>query len=196
MLQKKYVIIFGMALFILLGTSVYFNPSTTIPAITTHTVTQVDFINMTEDQFYQIKEKEILGMLVDTAKVYGINPYIFCGLSYHESDRFHQAHKKRIDSNHKYSYGLFQVQMETAKLYDKNVSETQLLTPAYNAHMAALIFTKNLSRYGSYDLAIAAHNAGTIHDGKIQNTGFVKEVYASTGVLVAKYDSLLWKIKQ
>ena len=149
-MQKKHYVIVGIVLLIiLLGTGFYFHPSTTtVPALTTQLVSQAAFINMTEDQFYQIKEKEILGMLVDTARAHNINPYVFCGLAYHESNKFHEAHKKRIDSNHKYSYGLFQIQMETARLYDKNVSETQLLTPADNARICALLFNKNLARHG------------------------------------------------
>ena len=80
------------------------------------------------------------------------------------------------------------VQLETALLFDKGATEAKLLIPTYNTHMAAVIFTHNLTKYGSYELAIAAHNAGTVYDKKITNPDFVKKVYAATGEVVAKYD--------
>ena len=150
--------------------------------------TTKDFINMTEEDFNKIKEKEIMKMIEDTAKAYGIKPYTFCGLSWHESSKFKYYNQRIKDSNGRWSYGLFMNQLETALLYDKSATEAKLLNPAYNTHIAAVIFTHNLTKYGSYEMAIAAHNAGTIYNKKITNPDFVKKVYAATGEVYAAYD--------
>ena len=197
MIKKILKYVGAIVTFLLIVTSLFWIPavvsffSSATPVATTSSIqsfTAKDFISMTEEDFNRIKEKEIVKMITDTAKVYGIKPYIFCGMSWHESAKFKYYNQKIKDSNGKWSHGLFMVQLETALLFDKSATEVKLLSPAYNTHMAAVIFVHNLSKYGSYELAIAAHNAGTIYDKKITNPDFVKKVYAATGEVVAKYD--------
>ena len=148
-----------------------------------------DFINMTEDDFNRIKETQIMKMIVDTAKVNNIKPVIFVGLSWHESSKFKFANKKIKDSNGRWSYGLFMIQLETARLYDKEVTEEKLLTPTYNTHLAALIWKKNSLKYGNnIDYILAAHNAGAVYHNKITNPDFVKQVKTAIGDVVSLYD--------
>jgi len=150
-----------------------------------------DFIDMTDSVFYKIKEQEIMKMLIDTAKVNGLKPAIFCGMSWHESAKFKYAHRKIMDSNKKWSYGLFMIQFETAMRIDPKVTEEKLLTPAYNAHIAAQLLKNSLVKYGRYDYAISSHN-GTIDikgsKMKKVNDKYVKLVYASVGEIIAKND--------
>ena len=159
-----------------------------LPPSTIQSFTAKDFINMTEGDFNRIKEQEIMKMITDTAKAYGIKPYTFCGLSWHESAKFKYFNQRIKDNNGRWSYGLFMVQLETAILYDSVATESKLYTPNYNTHIAAVIFKHNLTKYGSYEMAIAAHNAGTIYDKKITNVDFVKKVYTATGEVYAAYD--------
>jgi soluble lytic murein transglycosylase-like protein len=147
-----------------------------------------DFINMTDSAFYKIKEEQILEMIKDTSNAYKLKPTVMCGLAWHESDKFKFAHRKIKDSNGRWSYGLYMIQMETALSIDKEAIESKLLTPAYNASIAHRIFQRNLAKYGTYQYAIAAHNAGTIKNGKITNSDFVKLVYVSIGEIVSKND--------
>lgn len=155
----------------------------------TNVIRYADLVNYTEEEITAIKDREIVRMLNDTALANGIKPYVFIGLSYHESDRFKQANKKRKDSNNRYSYGLFQVQLETALLYDKGATDSKLLSPSYNMHIAAVIFKSNLAKYhGNYEMALAAHNCGTVFNGQIKNGDFVKKVYAATGEFATKFN--------
>ncbi|MFA5724240.1 MAG: transglycosylase SLT domain-containing protein [Candidatus Pacearchaeota archaeon] len=170
----------------IIGDKVFFRNS--VDKVDIPVYKNMDVIEMTEEEFYQIKEKEIMQMLIDTAKVYSIKTAVFCGLAYHESERFKYAHRKIMDRNNRWSYGLFMIQMETAKLYDKSVTEAKLMTPRYNTHLAAVIFQKNLEKYDTNEYAIAAHNAGTISNHKINNPEFVKKVYTAIGEVVAKYN--------
>lgn len=181
------ILSFVFVSFVVMGVMFYRSPATTKSELI-HPIIETSpaaaFINMTEDEMESTIERQMFKMILDTATGYRIDYHVFRGLAYHESDRFRQAYKKRIDSNNKYSYGLFQIQFETAKLYDKNVTEKKLLTPAYNAHIAAIIFSTNLVRYnGDYELTIAAHNAGYISHGHIANMDFVKKVNAAIGDL-------------
>jgi len=147
-----------------------------------------DFINMTEEDFASIKEIEIFRMIVDTARANNIKPLIFCGLAYHESSKFKYAHSKIKDSNGKWSYGLFMIQLETALLYDKEATPEKLMTPTYNTHLAAVIYTTNHNTYKTNTFAVAAHNAGSIKKGKITNPEFIKLVETAIGNLVLNYD--------
>ena len=159
------------------------NTKKTHPAITSESI-----VNMSLEDLAYIRDIEILNMISDTAKAYNIKPHVLCGLAYHESGKFSYAKKKIKDSNGKFSYGLFMIQLETAILYDKTATEEKLLTPAYNAHVASLIFQSNLKKYKTYEMAIAAHNAGTIFNGKVTNGEFVKKVYFAIGEVASKYN--------
>ena len=152
-------------------------------------ITIETLVNMSEDDIASLKEKYLMKMVSDTAKAYHIKQYTFCGLTWHESSKFKFANKKIKDSNGRFSYGMFMIQMETAILYDKTVTETKLLTPAYNTHLAAIIFTHNLEKYnGSYDYTLAAHNAGAVYNNRITNPDFIKQVKIATADIVNMYD--------
>ena len=195
MIKLKYFIVTIACIFGIVGAAVIFggpsvlnNKSSVISVSVSNTIPVKDLVNMTEDDFNRIKEAEIMKMITDTAKAYNVKPYIFCGLAWHESDHFKFANKKIKDSNGRFSYGLFMIQLETAKLYDKDVTEAKLLSPAYNTHLFATIFHKNYVKYGSIEYALAAHNAGAVYNNKISNPDFVKKVYMSIGEIVSKYD--------
>jgi len=163
-------------------------PGTATQATVTNVIKYADLVNMQDEEIREIKDREIVKMLNDTALANGIKPYVFAGLSYHESSKFNFANKRIKDSNGRFSYGLFQVQLETALLYDKGATDSKLLSPAYNMHIAAVIFKSNLKKYGgNYDMAVAAHNAGTVFNGQITNLDFVKKVHAATGEFAVKF---------
>ena len=140
-----------------------------------------DLINMTEDDISKLKEQYLIKMIIDSAKANNINPLILCGLGWHESFKFKFANKKILDSNKKWSYGVFMVQLETALLYDKTATEEKLLMPTYNTHIAIVNYLNNRSKYKTDEMAVAAHNAGTIYNKKIVNTEFVKLVKTAMG---------------
>ncbi|MFA5195364.1 MAG: transglycosylase SLT domain-containing protein [Bacteroidales bacterium] len=152
------------------------------------TITPEDVINMTEDDFFKLKEQYLVKMIVDSAKTNNINPLVLCGLAWHESSKFKFANKKIMDSNKKWSYGLFMVQLETALLYDKTATEEKLLMPTYNTHIAIVNYLNNRSKYKTDEMAIAAHNAGTIYNKKIVNVEFVKLVKTAMGDMVLLYN--------
>jgi soluble lytic murein transglycosylase-like protein len=146
-----------------------------------------DVLRMDDSDIATVREKYLVKMLCDTARAYNIPESVFCGLGYHESARFRVLHSKVKDSNAKFSYGLFQIQLGTAVLYDGSATEEKLLDPTYNLHLAAVIFKKNMEKHGSVEKAIAAHN-GCIKDGRITNPNYMKEVYSSIGVVTVKYN--------
>lgn len=163
------------------------NPSQQFPTV--KSLSTKDFINMTDSVFFKIKEQEIMSMIKDSAKAHGLKPEVICGLSWHESAKFQYAHKKILDRNKKYSYGLFMIQLDVALSIDPKATEEKLLTPVYNTWIAMQLFDKNLIKYGNrYPYAIAAHNAGVIYHDKITNPDFVKLVYTSIGEIIAKND--------
>jgi hypothetical protein len=151
-------------------------------------ISERDLIRMNDSNISLLREKYLVKMICDTAKAYNIPETVFCGLGYHESGRFKVLHTKIKDSNDKFSYGLFQIQLGTAVLYDSGATEDKLLDPLYNAHLAAVIFQKNLVKHGTIEKAIAAHNGCINKDGKITNPNYMKEVYSSIGVVTVKYN--------
>jgi soluble lytic murein transglycosylase-like protein len=202
MSTKTKITLSGLALsiaivIVLLFTTVL-NPFTIVKVQSTITQTQnqlvktisiEELINMSDDDFVKLKEVQIMKMIKDTAKTNNIKPYVFCGLAWHESSKFKFANKKIKDSNGRWSYGLFMIQLETARLYDKEVTEEKLLTPTYNTHLAALIWRKNCLKYGNnIDYVLAAHNAGAVYHNKITNPDFVKQVKTAIGDVVSLYD--------
>jgi soluble lytic murein transglycosylase-like protein len=196
-MQKKTFII-AVVIAVLILTTIIWSSRSTAPLLISNTITQTqliktipiqDLINMSDDELVRIKEEYILKMVIDTARTNNINPAIFVGLAWHESSRFKFANKKIKDSNGRFSYGLFMIQLETAKLYDKNATEEKLLAPTYNTYLAALIYKKNYSKYGNNnDFALAAHNAGAVYNNKITNLDFVKQVKTAIGDVVTKFD--------
>jgi hypothetical protein len=161
-----------------------------VQTVTSNVISYADLVNLRNEEIQQIKDREIVRMLRDTALAYNLRPYPLCGLAFHESERLRKANEKWMDRNNRYSYGVFSLQLETVQSeVDKDATEDRLLTPAFNMHYAMMLFTKNLAKYhGSYELAIAAHNAGSVKNNHITNMDFVKKVYASTGEFAARYD--------
>ena len=131
MTRSRQVLSMGIAttlIIVFLGLH-FTNSSAVIPAkVTPPNVYQVvDLVNMTEEEFWQIKENEIIKVITDTANAHNINPYVLCGLGFYESERFRYAHKKIKDCNGRWSYGVYMIQLETAIEYDKDVTEEKLL---------------------------------------------------------------------
>ena len=131
MTRSRQVLSMGIAttlIIVFLGLH-FTNSSAVIPAKVTPPIVYqvVDLVNMTEEEFWQIKENEIIKVITDTANAHNINPYVLCGLGFYESERFRYAHKKIKDCNGRWSYGVYMIQLETAIEYDKDVTEEKLL---------------------------------------------------------------------
>ncbi len=154
--------------------------------LTNSVISERELIRMDDLRISELREKYLVKMICDTARAYNIPEAVLCGLGHHESGRFKVLHTKIKDSNNKFSYGLFQIQLGTAVLYEGSATEEKLLDPTYNLHLAAVIFKKNMEKHGSVEKAIAAHN-GCIKDGRITNPNYMKEVYSSIGVVTVKY---------
>jgi hypothetical protein len=158
-LLKKLIVLFCTLFIIVLvsqGVMIH-NIQSDLSSITSPRVIVVEKVKL-------MTEKEIIKMISDSVETYEknniqIDKYIICGLAKVESNFRPDA--KVFDSNKKYSYGLFQVQLEKALLYDKNATPEKLLTPEYNIYIMLTMYKDNLSKFKSVKHAIAAHNAGS-----------------------------------
>lgn len=75
------------------------------------------------------------------------------------------------------SYGLCQIKYQTAKeLGFKGHISDLWLKPEINKYWALQYLKKQLKRYGTVDKAIAAYNAGSLKNGEIRNTKYVRKV--------------------
>lgn len=74
------------------------------------------------------------------------------------------------------SIGLCQVKLATAKMLGYTGKDKGLLDPFTNARYAAKYLHKQLKRYKDLDKAIAAYNAGSVRNGVIRNTKYVRKV--------------------
>ena len=182
MSKKHYITIAIVAVLVVINALRILQSTPTSPLpIASKMITIDSLINMSDESLNALKQKELIAMITSTAKEYNINRNVFLGLTWHESAGFKYANKKIKDSNGRYSHGLFMIQLETAKQYDKEANEYKLLRPTYNARLAAIIFNSNLKKYGSVEYALAAHNAGTITNGVIKNAKFVTAVETAIG---------------
>lgn len=80
------------------------------------------------------------------------------------------------------SYGVCQIKLSTAKLFNPDVTPTMLMTPEENVLYAALYLKKQQARYPkSTECTVASYNAGKCKkddNGKIKNKDYVKKVKA------------------
>ena len=78
------------------------------------------------------------------------------------------------------SYGMCQVKLGTARIFNKNVTEEELRDPANNSRYAALYFRNRLDKYnGDIAQAIAAYNRGRVkrdNKGNFSNSDYVIKV--------------------
>lgn len=80
------------------------------------------------------------------------------------------------------SYGICQVKLNTARLFNPDTTTEMLMTPEENILYAALYLKKQQARYPhSADCVVASYNAGKCKrdtNGKIKNKDYVKKVKA------------------
>lgn len=79
------------------------------------------------------------------------------------------------------SYGVCQVKLNTAKMFDKDATVDSLLIPDYNIQIASKYLAWQKRRYKTSDCVIAAYNAGKCKKDEkgIVNRGYVKKVRAA-----------------
>lgn len=79
------------------------------------------------------------------------------------------------------AYGLTQLLMSTARMYDKNVSEAELVTMPRNLTIAVAYFVDLLERFkGNYTLAVIAWNHGPNAVDHGLSSGIYLDPYART----------------
>lgn len=78
------------------------------------------------------------------------------------------------------SYGVCQIKLGTARLFNPSVKASDLKDPYTNAYYAAMYLKKQQDRYNSeWKCIIASYNAGSCfkkRNGKIANAQYVKKV--------------------
>jgi soluble lytic murein transglycosylase-like protein len=67
------------------------------------------------------------------------------------------------------SYGICQIKLSTARLFNPNLMPSELLDPHTNALYAALYLKKQLNRYKVTSHAVAAYNTGRVKFDKNNN---------------------------
>jgi soluble lytic murein transglycosylase-like protein len=61
------------------------------------------------------------------------------------------------------AFGLGQVHMSTAKIYDKKITKEKLMNPDVNVKISSMLLRDYLKRYNNkYEYAIAAYNIGPV----------------------------------
>jgi len=79
-----------------------------------------------------------------------------------------------------HSYGLCQIKLETARMFNPNLTQADLMIPHKNIYYAAMYLRRQKKRYEKeWDCIVAAYNAGSCFrksDGGVVNEGYVKKV--------------------
>lgn len=82
------------------------------------------------------------------------------------------------DGDGTHSVGLCQMKVKTAQLFDKRITQKDLLNPRVNAKLAGKYLKANYIRYGSWSKAVIAYNKG--HADTYQNSYLTKVIYEWT----------------
>lgn len=118
----------------------------------------------------------MIGALIYAAKVTGVSAKLLVSVCLVESDLKYTINPK---DGRTASYGICHVKTATARQFDRSATPALLLTPAYNAIMAARYLKWQLSRYKTETCAIAAYNAGSCRfnkQGRLINEHHVRKV--------------------
>lgn len=90
------------------------------------------------------------------------------------------------------SYGICQVKLTTARMFNKHITASQLLQPEINIKIAGNYLRYQLRRYKQNKRrAVAAYNSGTLRmsKGQIRNKAYVDKV-------MSRYKKFLREVKK
>lgn len=145
---------------------------------------KVSTASATQMEQKNITRKNIQEILTSTEALYGISPNYLKAICIVESN-LDVSIVRVMDTNNKYSYGICQVQEAAMRdvLGIKKASKRQLNAlsrPRNNVHIAALYLVKQYRRYGSWDKAAVAYNAGRY----IKSNKYLNKVKKIRGALL------------
>lgn len=120
----------------------------------------------------------ITAAIIAAALSVGVDPNLLLSLCFVESS--HRNVVSPIDGKSA-SYGVCQLKLNTARLFNKHIHPSDLLNPQVNARISALYLKKQINRYkGNIERAVAAYNSGTTrfdNNGAIKNIKYVAKVF-------------------
>lgn len=117
----------------------------------------------------------ILNTIILAAKIVGIDPFILLSVCMVES---HHRVVNFFGDNGAPSYGICQLQLNTAREFDPSVDALALQIPIVNATIAAKYIKQQTRKYKNRWHGVAAYNAGSLRlvDGKPFNQEYVDKV--------------------
>jgi soluble lytic murein transglycosylase-like protein len=115
------------------------------------------------------------------SQLLGIPMGLLAALCHVESNHNPNAVRASDGRDGKASYGICQIKYATAKEVKPNVKASELFDPQTNIEVAGLYLKKKYDKYKSWDLALAAYNAGSVkylkNSKKLANGSYVKKVH-------------------
>lgn len=79
-----------------------------------------------------------------------------------------------------HSYGMCQIKLETARMFNPNLTQADLMIPHKNIYYAAMYLKRQKKRYEKeWDCVVASYNAGSCfrkRNGQVVNNEYVKKV--------------------
>lgn len=114
------------------------------------------------------------------SKMLGIPFGLLAAMCHVESNHNPNAVRAADGRDGRASYGICQIKLATAKEVMPNVTPSQLFDSYTNIEAAGLYLKKKYDKYKSWDLALAAYNAGSVKylkGHKLANGSYVKKVH-------------------
>lgn len=101
---------------------------------------------------------EIILAIIKAAKATKISSTLLLAVCFNESSYRNIIHP---DDGRHHSYGICQLQLPTARRFDKYVTVLELMDVETNALIAAKYLKHQLGRYKNIDCAVESYNKGT-----------------------------------
>lgn len=118
----------------------------------------------------------MIELFIESSKIWQVPLHLLLALCTHES---HLDPNLYFLDGKSPSIGLCSVKMIAAKDIDPSISEAELQDPKTNLDIAAAYLRKHYNTYKSWNLALAAYNAGRVKkdaQGNLINEDYVKKV--------------------
>lgn len=101
----------------------------------------------------------IILAIIKAAKIVKISPALLLALSFNESSYKNVIHP---DDGIHHSYGIMQIQLPTARRFNKKITSLELMDIETNAILGAKYLKAQLKRYnGNIECALEAYNKGS-----------------------------------
>lgn len=119
----------------------------------------------------------VIETIVMAAQMFSVPPALLVSICSAESDL---RSRVNVQDGGSASYGVCQLKLATARMFEPDAGPTLLMDPAHNSRIAAQYIRMQMMRYpGDTDCIVASYNAGTCRrhkDGRIFNRKYVKRV--------------------